>query len=273
MVPQYSALRDSIIKKMLDKETVQDRLVDEQVKSFEKVVAQEEKTQDEVGRASRELVGSSEFAVALENLDDFISFADWLETQAGGAVSIPALEAEVSKRFRQGSSALVNSARFKSAKVRISEGIVALHFADSKDAAQEDRLMAAMRATAIIERIARKDKKLKDRGDLKKSLDAVIALPPDIFDKADSVPQPIRKLPADNPRVKARTLASRIKKLEGARSELKATKVEDTVIKELKNTGTRQHWDGQEGKTKGHLNLSRASCSCKAIWRDDQTPG
>ena len=50
LVPRYSTLRDSVIKKMLDKETVQDRLVDEQVKSFEKLVAQEEKTQDEVRR-------------------------------------------------------------------------------------------------------------------------------------------------------------------------------------------------------------------------------
>lgn len=234
LVPQYSALRDSIINKMLDKETIQHRLVDEQLKSFEKVVAQEETTQDEVRQASRKLVASSEFAAALENLDDFISFADWLESQADGTVSIPALEGKVSERFRQGSSALVNSANFKSAKVRISEGIVAMHFADSKDAAEEDRMIVAMRAIAIIERIARKDKKLRDPGDLKKSLDAVIALPPDIFDKADPVPQPIRKLPPDSPRVQARNLASRLKRLEAARSELQATKVEDTVVKELK---------------------------------------
>lgn len=138
-----------------------------------------------------------------------------------------------SELFGQGSSALVNSAKFKSAKVKVSEGIIALHFAESQNAA-EDRLVAAMRAIAIIERIAQKDKKLEDSDDLKKSLEAVIALPPDIFDKVDPVPQPIRKLPQGSPRVKAKTLASRIKKLEGAHKELETTKVEDTVVKELK---------------------------------------
>lgn len=233
LVPQYSALRDSIVKKMLDKESVQDRLVDEQGKSFEKIVSQEEKMHDELHRASQELIASSEFTSTMEKLDDYLSFADWLESQAGGAVSIVALESRVSELFGQGSSELVNSTKFRSTRVRVAESIVAMHFADSQNAA-EDRLIVAMRTIAIIERIAQKDKKLEDAGDLKKSLEAVIALPADIFDKADPVPQPVRKMPQDSPRVKAKTLAGRIKKLENARREIEMTRVEDTVVKELK---------------------------------------